>query len=180
MDQQQRNDVGRATIVEGINGSTRKINDEYNRRGRSSSSRLMAKRLVMEDVNTVAEDFINKFRNQLKVERVESFKRFQELINRGLFGHKEMLFFFSNEQCNDSRKLKDVERHISSISAALAGERRFGGVGVGRENTWIRWIAPPVDWMKVNSDGTFNVSTGMASAGGILRDHYGNWPGDLL
>ncbi|CAI9102941.1 OLC1v1001337C1 [Oldenlandia corymbosa var. corymbosa] len=57
-------------------------------------------------------------------------------------------FTFSNEQCNASRMLKNMERHVNSISATLWGARSIGGVGMGRENVWIRWTAPPVDWIK--------------------------------
>ena len=50
--------------------------------GRSSSR--IAKRLILEDVDKLADSFIAKFRNQLKIERQESFKRFREMIDRGL------------------------------------------------------------------------------------------------
>ncbi|KAF4371155.1 hypothetical protein F8388_020882 [Cannabis sativa] len=35
-----------------------------------------------DDVNTLAEAFIKNFRNQLKIQREESFKRFHEMIGR--------------------------------------------------------------------------------------------------
>ncbi|XVF47489.1 hypothetical protein PTKIN_Ptkin03bG0113000 [Pterospermum kingtungense] len=48
-------------------------------------------RLVVEDdddergdKNQQADAFIRNFRNQLKIQREESFKRFQEMINRGI------------------------------------------------------------------------------------------------
>ncbi|CAN4114112.1 unnamed protein product [Withania somnifera] len=40
-------------------------------------------RFVVEDVNKLADEFINNFRKQLKFEREESFKQFQEMLNRG-------------------------------------------------------------------------------------------------
>lgn len=36
------------------------------------------------DINEMADAFIKKFRNQLKIQREESFKRFQEMIARGV------------------------------------------------------------------------------------------------
>ncbi|KAB2607513.1 hypothetical protein D8674_007230 [Pyrus ussuriensis x Pyrus communis] len=36
------------------------------------------------DVNEMADAFIIKFRNQLKIQREESFKRFQDMIARGV------------------------------------------------------------------------------------------------
>lgn len=35
------------------------------------------------DIDKMAEDFINKFRNQLKIQREDSLKRFREMIARG-------------------------------------------------------------------------------------------------
>ncbi|KAM6554919.1 hypothetical protein CsatB_015681 [Cannabis sativa] len=37
-----------------------------------------------DDVNALAEAFIKNFRNQLKIQREESFKRFHEMIGRGV------------------------------------------------------------------------------------------------
>lgn len=37
------------------------------------------------DINEMADAFIKKFRNQLKIQREESFKRFQEMIARGVW-----------------------------------------------------------------------------------------------
>ncbi|PON42962.1 hypothetical protein TorRG33x02_334710 [Trema orientale] len=37
-----------------------------------------------EDVNDLAEAFIKNFRNQLKIQREESMKRFHEMIGRGV------------------------------------------------------------------------------------------------
>lgn len=37
----------------------------------------------VEDINELADAFIKKFRNQLQIQRDESFKRFQEMIARG-------------------------------------------------------------------------------------------------
>ncbi|PQP93825.1 hypothetical protein Pyn_10035 [Prunus yedoensis var. nudiflora] len=36
------------------------------------------------DINEMADAFIKKFRNQLKIQREESFKRFQEMIAHGV------------------------------------------------------------------------------------------------
>lgn len=50
-------------------------------------SRRMERRTVMEngreDINDLAEAFIKNFRKQLKMQRDESFKRYQEMIARG-------------------------------------------------------------------------------------------------
>ena len=50
--------------------------------GRSSAR--IATRLTLEDVDKLADDFISKFKNQLKIEREDSLKRFKEMIARGV------------------------------------------------------------------------------------------------
>lgn len=35
----------------------------------------------------------------------------------------------------------------------------------------IRWLPPPVDWCKSNSDGSFNPLSQTAACGGVLRDN---------
>ncbi|KAG8502624.1 hypothetical protein CXB51_000013 [Gossypium anomalum] len=36
-------------------------------------------------------------------------------------------------------------------------------------------VQPPEDWLKVNTDGARKTNTGLAAAGGVLRDHNGGW-----
>ncbi|KAH1050717.1 hypothetical protein AAZX31_08G110200 [Glycine max] len=48
---------------------------------------LMSRQIVLgnekEDINKMADAFINNFRKQLKIERENSFKRFQDMIHGG-------------------------------------------------------------------------------------------------
>ncbi|KAF7825111.1 serine/threonine-protein phosphatase 7 long form-like protein [Senna tora] len=41
----------------------------------------------------------------------------------------------------------------------------------------VRWGPPPVDWFKLNTDGTIYGNPSIAGSGGILRDHKGDWSG---
>ncbi|KAF7813422.1 ribonuclease H [Senna tora] len=41
----------------------------------------------------------------------------------------------------------------------------------------VKWDPPPVDWIKLNTDGTAYGNPGNAGCGGILRDHKGEWIG---
>ncbi|KAH9757265.1 hypothetical protein KPL71_016337 [Citrus sinensis] len=41
-------------------------------------------------------------------------------------------------------------------------------------NKWIGWSFPNWPWCKLNSDGACKV-TGVAAAGGLIRDHNGHW-----
>lgn len=47
-------------------------------------------------------------------------------------------------------------------------------MGSKRLERWIGWSPPTWPWCKLNTDGTKKTS-GVASAGGILRDQSGNW-----
>ncbi|GLU17744.1 hypothetical protein SLE2022_341000 [Rubroshorea leprosula] len=40
---------------------------------------------------------------------------------------------------------------------------------------WVRWMPPMEGWYKLSSDGSFNVTSNSASAGGLIRDFLGNW-----
>ncbi|KAL8549736.1 hypothetical protein ACS0TY_008541 [Phlomoides rotata] len=54
-------------------------------------------------------------------------------------------------------------------------------IPVGTTSAWIpvrptlvRWLLPPNPWIKLNTDGSFNRNTGVASGGGLIRDHSGD------
>ncbi|CAI9105936.1 OLC1v1004973C1 [Oldenlandia corymbosa var. corymbosa] len=49
------------------------------------------------------------------------------------------------------------------------------GACVGWEERCIHWIPPPVDWVKVNSNGSVDPSIGVGYAGGVIRDCHGRW-----
>ena len=41
-------------------------------------------------------------------------------------------------------------------------------------NKWIGWSFPTWPWYKLNVDGA-RKATGVAAAGGLIRDHNGHW-----
>lgn len=43
------------------------------------------------------------------------------------------------------------------------------------KQVWVSWNPPPQGVLKLNTDGSMVSSTGMASAGGVFRDHQGAW-----
>ena len=45
--------------------------------------------------------------------------------------------------------------------------------------TSVGWKPPPPGFFKLNTDGSAHGNPGMASAGGLLRDHKGAWVGSL-
>ncbi|XXG73198.1 hypothetical protein AAC387_Pa07g2157 [Persea americana] len=36
-----------------------------------------------------------------------------------------------------------------------------------------RWLPPPLGWLKLNFDGSFNTNNGKLGIGGLIRDPYG-------
>jgi hypothetical protein len=65
-----------------INGS-----QGMNKEKDKTRKQMVGRRIIVEDerdINDLADAFIKNFRNQLKIQREESFKRFQETIARGV------------------------------------------------------------------------------------------------
>ncbi|CAN6555918.1 unnamed protein product [Malus baccata var. baccata] len=76
-------DVRREVAAAG--GSKRMQKEKENTMKKQMVSRRMNAADDQEvDVNEMADAFIKKFRNQLKIQREESFKRFQDMIARGV------------------------------------------------------------------------------------------------
>ena len=46
-----------------------------------------------------------------------------------------------------------------------------------RISTPIKWVAPPLGWFKLNTDGSSLGNPGLAGGGGIIRNHVGDWVG---
>ena len=71
--------------VAAADGSPRMQKEKENTMKKQMVSRRMNAADDQEgDVNEMADAFIKKFRNQLKIQREESFKRFQEMLDRGV------------------------------------------------------------------------------------------------
>ncbi|CAL1397426.1 unnamed protein product [Linum trigynum] len=49
--------------------------------------------------------------------------------------------------------------------------------GGHRIETLIGWKKPPAGWHKMNTDGAARNNPGLATTGGVLRDHNGDWLG---
>ncbi|KAL6195046.1 hypothetical protein ACLB2K_030668 [Fragaria x ananassa] len=65
-------------------GNQRVVQKERDNTKKQSMSRRMMAADDQSDINDMADAFIKKFRNQLKIQREESFKRFQEMLARGV------------------------------------------------------------------------------------------------
>ncbi|XP_019158195.1 PREDICTED: uncharacterized protein LOC109154910 [Ipomoea nil] len=74
-----------------------------------------------------------------------------------------------------------AESHVRILNTALsmakeATEYIVKHVGVMHGYwKWVRWEPPQPGWLKLNTDGAMKSSTGIASAGGVIRDEHGRW-----
>lgn len=71
----------------------------------------------------------------------------------------------------------DLSLHKSCINQAL---EYFYCVGKIRKQNrlvaiQVRWITPPKDWVKLNTNGASQGNPGKAGGGGVIRDSFGKW-----
>ncbi|CAA0822774.1 Polynucleotidyl transferase- ribonuclease H-like superfamily protein [Striga hermonthica] len=74
-----------------------------------------------------------------------------------------------------SNKIRDVLSFVHGIQLTRSIEHHLGGFGAGRGVHLIRWTAPAMGTIKINTDGSLLTSSGMASAGGLARDADGRY-----
>lgn len=67
-----------------ISGSQRIIHKEKENAKKQTASRQSIELDNRDNINELADAFIKNFRNQLKMQREESLKRFQEMLARGV------------------------------------------------------------------------------------------------
>lgn len=61
---------------------------------------------------------------------------------------------------------------VKDIKAA-AQFQSMVGMNQKRYETLIRWDPPPLEWVKVNTDGVARSSVSQARSGGLIRDNNG-------
>jgi hypothetical protein len=76
-------------------------------------------------------------------------------------------------------------KHVAYIVEEFMCLGRQGDRSVPKQQE--RWTAPEKDWVKVNTDGSFDGSLGRGAGAAVLRDHYGkvlaaraSWYGPIL
>ncbi|EXB87352.1 hypothetical protein L484_016698 [Morus notabilis] len=67
-----------------FNSGGYRMNNKVKETARKEAVSKRSTELVDDDINDQAEAFIKNFRNQLKIQREESLKRFHEMIARGV------------------------------------------------------------------------------------------------
>ncbi|GLT30193.1 hypothetical protein SLA2020_050080 [Shorea laevis] len=77
----------------------------------------------------------------------------------------------------EGRRLTPQNLYQQASSLAMNTRLAFASIvfGHSRVPRWVRWFPPDFPFLKLNTDGAMNHSTGKASAGGLIRDHGGRW-----
>lgn len=81
------------------------------------------------------------------------------------------LFNFNHISVDSEHMVNDVSMRAMEIHRI---HNSLMCTGIERSVQWIAWSPPIWPWCKLNTDGAAK-STGASSAGGLIRDHNGNW-----
>ena len=69
--------------------------------------------------------------------------------------------------------------NLKEVTMAKATEFAFVGVNGKRTRSKtiikVGWVPPPINWFKLNSDGSSLSNPSLAGVGGLIRDASGNW-----
>ncbi|KVH90849.1 Protein of unknown function DUF761, plant [Cynara cardunculus var. scolymus] len=94
--------------------------------GEKITQRVLRRFEVIEertDVNKKADDFIKNFRDQLKIQRAESLKRFYEMISREMLGLRQPAIILSAIDIHVNKFSGSSNRLEACINFAVAGYR---------------------------------------------------------
>ncbi|XP_050221779.1 uncharacterized protein LOC126671972 [Mercurialis annua] len=80
-----------------------------------------------------------------------------------------------NQRTAVSQVVNDIYQRAEYTSRAISNRHILTDVGGERRDIQICSLCPPELWTKVNNGGAFNSVTGVAKAGGIIRDDLGRW-----
>ncbi|XP_050207419.1 uncharacterized protein LOC126656837 [Mercurialis annua] len=93
-------------------------------------------------------------------------------------------FFFSlplnswiNLNLSDPDQFGDSK--VRSIGKAMEHKNLLNKSYSSSFSSLISWSCPPLTWVKLNTDGAFDANSGIAKAGGLIRDANGSWLGSF-
>ncbi|CAL9023430.1 unnamed protein product, partial [Prunus brigantina] len=84
--------------------------------------------------------------------------------------------FFLNGWKKSSPMSSEFEGILQEIVPAITAIMGTNG-GANKVQVLLAWVPPEIDMVKLNIDGSRRGSTGAIGAGGVLRDHWGQWIG---
>ncbi|KAG7594637.1 Ribonuclease H-like superfamily [Arabidopsis thaliana x Arabidopsis arenosa] len=82
--------------------------------------------------------------------------------------------FGNNIKCRDRTQfIKELARDVTLSHRLHNGSSTSGSRG----DVLVGWVMPTDGWIKLKTDGASHGNPGLATAGGVLRDGYGDWCG---
>ena len=70
---------------------------------------------------------------------------------------------------------RDLQEQTSTRVAEVAYLGITEKQSPGRIRIQVKWLLPPLNWFKLNLDGSSMGNSGLAGGGGIIRDSFGRW-----
>lgn len=83
---------------------------------------------------------------------------------------------FGNYSLPIHSRLSSIHHQFKELDLGCLGAST-GNTGTPKRTRQIeiRWLPPPISFIKLNVDGASKGNPGRAAAGYVLRDHYGRW-----
>ena len=70
-------------------------------------------------------------------------------------------------------------KDLKAKTLAKAAEMTYLGIAEKHKKTrtriQVRWLPPPINWLKLNSDGLSMGNHGLVGGGGLIRNEIGEW-----
>ncbi|KAF7816694.1 reverse transcriptase [Senna tora] len=89
----------------------------------------------------------------------------------------QQIWFFRNNAIFNNKDFDVPLCFRNALSKAAEFSHLAGNFGSGlvKEPVIIKWQVPPEGWWKINTDGSCHTPSYDIAAGGVIRDHSGNW-----
>ena len=79
---------------------------------------------------------------------------------------------------------KGPRQNLRTETFAMASEIAYLGLNEKKATTQhtiqVKWLWPPINWFKVNSDGSSLGNPGIVGGGGLIRNENGEWLEGML
>ncbi|GLT52770.1 hypothetical protein SLA2020_260900 [Shorea laevis] len=87
------------------------------------------------------------------------------------------LWFFRNQRVHKgiSFSIQQAKEFIYSKAREFQHACNTHGGNFNKETILVNWSPPPEGYIKLNTDGSALSNPGQTGAGGVFRDHMGNW-----
>ncbi|KAE8685696.1 hypothetical protein F3Y22_tig00111095pilonHSYRG00679 [Hibiscus syriacus] len=104
----------------------------------------------------------------------ENWETLFRLVIWNLWIRRNKLIFDSNLTPVES-VYQQIKKMLFETMNALRVQESWTAPSLARVNPTIQWEPPPLDWFKINMDGACRWNSGLATCGGVIRNHLGEW-----